>query len=334
MTDTETQAPTVQEALAAWLPKDAIDWRAGSISTKNDPANAMALAYMDGRAVMDRLDEVVGVDAWQDKYEDTKDGVRCGIGIFFGDEWIWKWDAAPYTDFEAVKGGHSDALKRAAVKWGIGRYLYAFPAPWVPCEIYMKGDKPVFKYWKASPWAYAIEKGLVVPAGYLDDSPTPKPAPAEKGAETTAHGMNFKGVGELRVFYTKLGQEKWDDILEAQYPGLPESKYTQKQKTELLDWFHAEMTTRKIFKANVEKAKAVIQYHWDDKEYRALSASQMNLLGRLLQAHQQVDEAVKSIKGYDALVKGWERNHEGPLTIAELADLEELLSARNGMTEK
>jgi hypothetical protein len=42
---------------------------------------------------------------------------------FVGD-WVTKWDGAPSTDIEAVKGGLSNAMKRAGVQWGIGRYLY------------------------------------------------------------------------------------------------------------------------------------------------------------------------------------------------------------------
>ena len=38
--------------------------------------------------------------------------------------WITKWDGAENTDVEGVKGGLSGAMKRAAVQWGIGRYLY------------------------------------------------------------------------------------------------------------------------------------------------------------------------------------------------------------------
>ena len=49
-------------------------------------------------------------------------------------EWITKYDGAPNTDIEAVKGGLSDASKRAAVQWGIGRYLYGMESVWVDVE--------------------------------------------------------------------------------------------------------------------------------------------------------------------------------------------------------
>jgi hypothetical protein len=99
----------------------------------------MALAYIDARDVMRRLDEVCGVDGWQNDYP-WSDGKRvvCRIGILFsdssGEEWIWKSDGAGDTDTEGEKGALSDAFKRAAVHWGIGRYLYDTDSPWVQIE--------------------------------------------------------------------------------------------------------------------------------------------------------------------------------------------------------
>jgi hypothetical protein len=67
-----------------------------------------------------------------------KDSVSqlCGISIFCAErgEWVQKWDAAENTDIEPVKGGISDSFKRAAVLWGIGRYLYGLAAMWVEIE--------------------------------------------------------------------------------------------------------------------------------------------------------------------------------------------------------
>jgi hypothetical protein len=88
---------------------------------KDGPA---VLPYVDARYVMDVLDQVVGPGDWQDRFEEVPGGVRCGIGILIGEEWIWKYDVGVPSDMEATKGAYSDALKRAAVKWGIARDLY------------------------------------------------------------------------------------------------------------------------------------------------------------------------------------------------------------------
>lgn len=140
------------EALSAEFPRNAISWRAQSVT--RDGTKAMALAYIDARDVMQRLDEAVGPENWQDRYEFHGPRTVCYLSIRVNDEWITKADGAGDSDVEAEKGAISDALKRAAVKWGIGRYLYDLDAPWVPCESYQKGDKHYWKRWKADPWSF------------------------------------------------------------------------------------------------------------------------------------------------------------------------------------
>lgn len=98
-----------------------------------------ALAYIDARDVMKRLDDVLGVAGWQDKYIRVDGGFICEISVKIGDDWITKSNAANDTKIESVKGGASSALKRAAVNWGIGRYLYYMPS-W--CNKDNVGDWP------------------------------------------------------------------------------------------------------------------------------------------------------------------------------------------------
>jgi hypothetical protein len=98
-------------------------WRVQSFS-KNKPS-ASCVAYIDARDVMDLLDDVVGAENWQDKYELVGNRLICGIGIrATNGEWIWKYDTGTESPTESEKGQFSDAFKRAAVKWGVGRFLY------------------------------------------------------------------------------------------------------------------------------------------------------------------------------------------------------------------
>jgi len=113
-----------QKLKAPFAAKD-IEFRISRV-TKNT-RKAFVLAYITSRAVMDRLDEVFGLDGWQDEYEVLKEGVVCKLSVRFDSVWVVKVDSAPYTNIESLKGGFSDALKRAAVKLGIGRYLYSLP---------------------------------------------------------------------------------------------------------------------------------------------------------------------------------------------------------------
>lgn len=115
----------VREALAEPFPESDIEWRIQRAGEKNGKIWAMCLAYVTNRAIMERLDNVLGIDGWQNEFKPLEGGGNlCGISIKFGDEWVTKWDGAENTAVEAVKGGISGAMKRAAVQWGIGRYLY------------------------------------------------------------------------------------------------------------------------------------------------------------------------------------------------------------------
>lgn len=107
------------------FPEKDIEWRLSRSGKSQKGIWAMCLAYVTNRAIMDRLDEVVGVENWKNEFIPAPDGgVLCGLSIRINDEWVTKWDGAENTNIDAVKGGLSGAMKRAAVQFGIGRYLY------------------------------------------------------------------------------------------------------------------------------------------------------------------------------------------------------------------
>ena len=145
-------ANIIQRLKAEFEQKD-IHWRA-QVVNQNDGSNCMALAYLDARAVMSRLDSAVGPENWQVEYLDAGNGkLCCRLGIWISDRWVWKSDGAGETDVEGEKGAFSSALKRAAVLWGIGRYLYDFPQIWVPCEsLKDHSGKYRFKKFTDNPW--------------------------------------------------------------------------------------------------------------------------------------------------------------------------------------
>ena len=121
------------------FPPDCISWRVGS--TTKDKSKGMALAYIDARDVMQRLDDVCGPENWQCDYPHAAQKTVCRIGIRVRDEWVWKANGAGDSDIEAEKGALSDAFKRAAVLWGIGQYLYDLESPWVALDTKTVGDK-------------------------------------------------------------------------------------------------------------------------------------------------------------------------------------------------
>jgi hypothetical protein len=93
-------------------------------------------AYIDARAVQDRLDAVVGAGSWSFDWtplvvDDGEVKVAKGTLTVYG---VSKSDAGSASNFEQTLGAVSHCFKRAAVHWGIGRYLYNLPAIWVTVE--------------------------------------------------------------------------------------------------------------------------------------------------------------------------------------------------------
>lgn len=126
----------VQDALLKQLknPFDPkfVKWRVGA--TDKGKTKGIALAYIDSREVKKRFDEVCGLAHWQDRLIAIDGGFISEIDIKLGDEWITRSNAAGNTKVEPIKGGASDAFKRAAAKWGVGHYLYYLPNVWVPIK--------------------------------------------------------------------------------------------------------------------------------------------------------------------------------------------------------
>jgi len=133
------EAESLTDLLAAPFTEDEVKFKPAVVSGNR----ALALPYVDARAIQDRLDEVLGVAGWQDEYECLPDGaVVCRLRLRLGDEWITKMDVGGMSEQpdegDRRKAAFSDALKRAAVKFGVGRYLYRLEAQWVDYDTQKK----------------------------------------------------------------------------------------------------------------------------------------------------------------------------------------------------
>jgi hypothetical protein len=99
------------------------------------------LRYITARTARRRLNEVVGPANWSCRVEPSEHWVRCSLTVIMPDgtavtrEAIGGYPDMP-TEEDRVKGGDSDAFKRACVLFGIGEYLYgddpAEPSPAPP----------------------------------------------------------------------------------------------------------------------------------------------------------------------------------------------------------
>lgn len=94
------------------------------------------LLYKDARVDMRMLDETVGPMNWQKSYRSIDCKLTCTISIWDEDkkQWIEKEDTGTESNTEAQKGEFSDAQKRAAFAWGIGRELYSAPFIWISSD--------------------------------------------------------------------------------------------------------------------------------------------------------------------------------------------------------
>jgi hypothetical protein len=147
----------------------------------------LAVCYIDARLVADRLDDVLGVDGWSDNYTVLADGsVLCHLTIVRDGAKTTKCDVGSPSEQpdagDRLKAAFSDAFKRAAIKFGIGRYLYRVPPQWVDYD----PVKKLLSVPQMPAWALP-DKKLPEPRPYYDgdDYTLPAAAAASAGAPTT-----------------------------------------------------------------------------------------------------------------------------------------------------
>jgi hypothetical protein len=117
-------------------------WRVQS-RTK-DRSKAMCTAYIDARDVMNVLDQHCEY-GWESQFREVAGFIFAGIGIRDDKgNTYWRWDAGQRVEDnaqdqmydQAAKSAASDAFKRAAVQWGVGRFLYDLDVVSLPCDQY------------------------------------------------------------------------------------------------------------------------------------------------------------------------------------------------------
>lgn len=191
----------IQEQLQAPFKPEDIEWRVQRAMSTQRGNKAVVLAYVTNRAIMNRLDEVFGVGNWKNEYKEWRsNGILCGISAKIDGEWVTKWDGAEETQIEAVKGGFSGSMKRAAVQWGIGRYLYNLDETWV--DVKERGQN------------YINDKKANI-KGYWDDPQLPSWALPKEIVPT---------VEEVLALWTELGgtEEQFNDKIKKDFNTTPE----------------------------------------------------------------------------------------------------------------
>jgi hypothetical protein len=93
----------------------------------------MAMAYVDARVYQTRLDRLAGPEGWSVEYRPVGErAVLCRLTILgVVREDLGECDAG---DPNQATSATMQAFKRACAAFGLGRYLYSLPKPWVDYE--------------------------------------------------------------------------------------------------------------------------------------------------------------------------------------------------------
>jgi len=198
MTDTKDIRAALSEPFAA----TEVKWKPQSVKGNR----ALAVCYIDARLVMDRLDEVFGPGGWQDEYTPLPNKtVLCRLSVKIDGEWVSKQDVGSESEqpdeHDRTKAAFSDALKRTAVKFGIGRYLYRLGHQWCDYD----PQKKKFSQTPQLP-AWALPKR---PAA--DYTPYPEREPDEPhGQPTPPAAAPGKPVAKPKKADPKTVRELWE----------------------------------------------------------------------------------------------------------------------------
>jgi len=185
----DEQQRDIQTLLAAPFADADIEWR---LQWNDDTKESgIAVPYVTNRAIQNRLDQVFGVANWKNEYhpwhgDGKKNAQLCGISIWVEDrgEWVTKYDGADDSDIEPIKGGLSDSMKRAAVQWGVGRYLYEMDTVFVTTE--KRGRTTVIKKSEQRKLDKAHQDHAERFFGKADAMPTTPPPPPAQAKSTAA----------------------------------------------------------------------------------------------------------------------------------------------------
>jgi hypothetical protein len=160
---------TIREIVQVLREPIPYQWR---VQSKTKTGKLMCSAYVDARDVMNRLDDVC---VWEVRYAHVADTIMATLEIHADDGRFCRSDFGQRIETntqdqmyeQAIKSSSSDAFKRAAVAFGLGRFLYDMDMVFVEGDQY---GRPVDGYGNAI-W------DLTSHINGLKKMPQPKPSP-------------------------------------------------------------------------------------------------------------------------------------------------------------
>ena len=120
----------MNKTLTAPIQPHEVEWR---IQSKGN-GKMTIVPYITNRCVMERFDKAFGAENWTSEFREISNGFLCRLTVTINKREVYREDGASKTNIEPEKGGISDAMKRAAVQFGLGRCLYDYPRVFIECE--------------------------------------------------------------------------------------------------------------------------------------------------------------------------------------------------------
>jgi hypothetical protein len=123
----------MNNTLTAPILPNEIEWR---VQSQTSTGKLIVVPYINNRCVMHRFDAAFGAENWTSEFREISNGFICRLTVIIKDSnrIVHREDGASKTNIEPEKGGISDAMKRAAVQFGLGRCLYDYPRVFIECE--------------------------------------------------------------------------------------------------------------------------------------------------------------------------------------------------------
>lgn len=202
-------------------------WRVQS--RNKERTKAICSAYIDARDVMKVLD--MHCDrGWQTDVKELAGFIFYGIGITtpimakgaigeYGMETttLWRWDTGARIEDDksdnmyeqAGKSAASDAFKRAAVQWGVGRFLYDLPTVSLPCDQYGNVvDESGKRVWDLTKHINNKNKGVSATISVSNTEPAPKKEKDKLPPE--AFDSMVKYINDGKIAEVEKAMSKYD----------------------------------------------------------------------------------------------------------------------------
>lgn len=235
------------QALSAKFTKSQTKFRMNVLKDSN---MAQAVPHIPTVEVEDRLDEVLGVFGWSAEYVEIHSenpprtlGVRCRLTVTDPEssKTAVREGFSTFTEFSdmALKAAYSDALRAAASKFGVGRYLYRFPLKSQPIET--EGGR---RSWKEPPVLpegfYQPEDESAAGATEVEGEPEAAGQPSEHAPEEGTPPPKAGSTGEAppkeaKTEKTASPEPKAPAIPEGDIPGLNTSGMTEETVAAIKD---------------------------------------------------------------------------------------------------